>query len=111
MSSDYEYDKALYAKIMNLVHGDDAQAKLGSTNLIVEVGALYINKFPDLGLEENKEALLFLLDLKFEEFKSSLWEAEEVSSQWYLAQENAERRARHTLVELGIVVPEDELIF
>ena len=67
-NAEYERDEALYREIINFVSGKPHNLKPCSTDLIKG----YIMKFPDLGLEEKKDALQLLLDRKYKEVESAI---------------------------------------
>jgi hypothetical protein len=104
VSSEYERDEALYREIINFVSGKPHNLKPCSTDLIkAEIADRYIMKFPDLGLEENKDALTLLLDRKYEEIESAiLRERDDISRLNYLEQMDR-LRARAKLEALGVL--------
>ena len=112
MSSKYEHDEALYREFINFVAGKPHHLKPDSTDLIkAEIADRYIMKFPDLGLEENKDALKLLLDRKYEEIESAiLRERDEISHLDYL-EEKHWLRARAKLEALGVLPTTDDLPF
>ena len=108
MSSKYERDEALYQEIMNFVGGKPHNLRPGTTDLIkAEIADRYIMKYPDLGLEENKDALTFLVDRKYEEVESAiLREQDDISRMNYLEQMDR-LRAHAKLEALGVLPATD----
>jgi hypothetical protein len=114
MPSKYEHDKALYAEIINFVRGKPHNLKPDSTDLIkAEIAAWHILKFPELGTEDNEDALMLLLilDRKYEEYRAAiLREEEEGSYLSFLAKQDL-ARAHAKLEALGLVPATDDLPF
>jgi hypothetical protein len=103
VSSEYERDEALYREIINFVGGKPHNLKPGSPDLIkAEIADRYVMKFPDLGLEENKDALKLLLDIKYEEVESTILRERDVTSELNVLEQKDQLRAHAKLVELGV---------
>ena len=112
MSSKYERDEALYREIINLVGGKPHNLKSGSTDLIkAEIAERYILKFPDLGLEENKDALKLSLDDKYKEIESAILRDWEDAKYLDHLEQMDFLDARAKLKALGVLPTTDDLPF
>jgi len=90
------------------VGGKPHNLRPGTTDLIkAEIADRYIMKYPDLGLEENKDALTLLVDRKYEEVESAiLREQDDISRMNYLEQMDR-LRAHAKLEALGVLPATD----
>src|SRR5262245_12948416 len=106
--SKYERDEALYREIINFANGKPHLLERGSTDLVkAEIAAGYIMKFPDLGLEKNKDALQLLLELKYEEVESAILSNRDIISQLNYSEEKLRLRAHAKLEARGVLPATD----
>jgi hypothetical protein len=112
MSSQNKLDEVLYQEIIKFVSGKPHNLKVGSTDLIkAEIADRYVLKFPDLGLEENRDALEYLLELKYDEIESAILHEREIVAELNYLEQKDRLRTLGKLERLGVLPANDGLFF